>query len=123
VRGLLAPWVALRAQARDMMTDGPDSGGAHNFELTAGLDFFWPGSKKAAPAPKPEPVIEEPAAADRDGDGVLDDDDKCPDEAGKPELGGCPDKDGDGVIDGEDKCPDVAGKPELGGCPTRMATA
>ena len=54
---------------------------------------------------------------DKDGDGVLDKDDKCPDVAGLASLGGCPDKDSDGIADGDDKCPDVAGLAKYGGCP------
>src|SRR5690554_723173 len=55
---------------------------------------------------------------DRDGDGVADDEDKCPDVAGVPENDGCPaDRDGDGVYDTDDKCPDVAGVLENDGCP------
>jgi outer membrane protein OmpA-like peptidoglycan-associated protein len=56
---------------------------------------------------------------DRDGDGVYDKFDKCPDEEGPAENNGCPylDKDGDGVLDKDDKCPDVAGAKENKGCP------
>jgi OOP family OmpA-OmpF porin len=61
---------------------------------------------------------------DRDGDGVPDDRDKCPDVPGPRELDGCPpgaepppDRDGDGVPDAEDRCPDVKGPRELEGCP------
>jgi outer membrane protein OmpA-like peptidoglycan-associated protein len=54
---------------------------------------------------------------DRDGDGVLDPDDACPDTPGLPELQGCPDSDGDGVGDNVDKCPEVPGPPENEGCP------
>ena len=43
---------------------------------------------------------------DTDGDGVLDTEDACPEEAGGKELNGCPDSDGDGVIDKNDICPD-----------------
>lgn len=60
---------------------------------------------KVAPAPKPAP-------GDQDGDGLLDDVDKCPrdpedkdnylDEDGCPE----PDNDNDGLADKIDKCPD-----------------
>ncbi|MFN0216476.1 MAG: SUMF1/EgtB/PvdO family nonheme iron enzyme [Saprospiraceae bacterium] len=56
---------------------------------------------------------------DRDGDGVVDNEDKCPDEPGS-EKDGCgppPDRDGDGVPDGKDNCPDKPGKIELDGCP------
>ncbi len=61
------------------------------------------------------PVMEAPK--DRDGDGVLDTDDKCPDVAGLASLMGCPDKDGDGITDADDKCPDVAGLSKYQGCP------
>jgi outer membrane protein OmpA-like peptidoglycan-associated protein len=61
------------------------------------------------------PVVEPPK--DRDGDGVLDDDDKCPDVAGLASLQGCPDRDGDGITDADDKCPDVAGLARYQGCP------
>jgi len=61
-------------------------------------------------------------AQDRDGDGVPDDDDRCPDVPGPAEWGGCPkppDRDGDGVPDDQDRCPDVPGLMELDGCPDR----
>lgn len=54
---------------------------------------------------------------DRDGDGVPNEEDLCPDIAGVPGLNGCPDRDGDGITDGDDICPDLAGTRELNGCP------
>ncbi|MDX9751448.1 MAG: OmpA family protein [Flavobacteriales bacterium] len=54
---------------------------------------------------------------DGDGDGVADKDDKCPDLAGPAEWDGCPDSDGDGIPDHQDRCPTVAGVPEMRGCP------
>jgi outer membrane protein OmpA-like peptidoglycan-associated protein len=54
---------------------------------------------------------------DTDGDGVVDDADKCPDVAGKAVLEGCPDADGDGIADKDDKCKDVAGVSRYDGCP------
>ncbi|HTP52655.1 MAG TPA: OmpA family protein [Anaeromyxobacteraceae bacterium] len=54
---------------------------------------------------------------DRDGDGIPDDRDRCPDAAGPAELEGCPDRDGDGVPDYLDRCPDEKGPRELEGCP------
>jgi OOP family OmpA-OmpF porin len=68
--------------------------------------------KPVVTPPPPPPVV-----IDRDGDGVLDADDKCPDVAGLAALQGCPDKDGDGIADGDDKCPDVAGLAKYQGCP------
>jgi len=70
---------------------------------------------KKKPAPVPEVIV--PVVVDRDGDGVLDVDDKCPDVAGLANLQGCPDRDGDGIADGDDKCPDVAGIAKYQGCP------
>jgi len=56
---------------------------------------------------------------DRDGDGIADADDKCPDEAGLAKYGGCPipDTDGDGINDEMDKCPTVKGVARYQGCP------
>lgn len=54
---------------------------------------------------------------DRDGDGVADEVDACPDIPGLAEYAGCPDTDGDGVIDTKDDCPMVPGVPNLSGCP------
>jgi OmpA-OmpF porin, OOP family len=68
-----------------------------------------------APPPPAAPAMEAPK--DRDGDGVADADDKCPDVAGVASLMGCPDKDGDGITDADDKCPDAAGLAKYGGCP------
>jgi OOP family OmpA-OmpF porin len=58
---------------------------------------------------------------DRDGDGIPDDIDRCPDQPGLPEHDGCPDRDGDDVPDIDDKCPDEAGPPENDGCPVHNA--
>jgi OmpA-OmpF porin, OOP family len=61
--------------------------------------------------PPPPPVV------DRDGDGILDTDDKCPDVPGLAAFQGCPDRDGDGITDADDKCPDVSGIAKYTGCP------
>lgn len=54
---------------------------------------------------------------DKDGDGIPDNLDKCPEQPGSELTGGCPDKDGDGIADIEDDCPDVAGTLKYKGCP------
>jgi hypothetical protein len=61
---------------------------------------------------------------DRDGDGVLDPDDVCPDVPGPQENKGCPwpDRDNDGTVDPDDKCPDVPGPEENFGCPVVVGT-
>ncbi len=56
---------------------------------------------------------------DADADGIADKDDKCPNEPGPAALGGCPDRDGDGIVDKDDKCPDQAGPKVTLGCPDR----
>ena len=70
---------------------------------------------------------------DRDGDGVFDDEDACPDKKGvrtdDPKTNGCPppDRDDDGVLDAEDACPDVPGvhtnDPKTNGCPPSAGPA
>ncbi len=55
--------------------------------------------------------------SDRDGDGIYDKDDACPDNAGPKANNGCPDTDGDTVLDKDDSCPDVAGLVQFQGCP------
>jgi outer membrane protein OmpA-like peptidoglycan-associated protein len=56
---------------------------------------------------------------DTDGDGINDEEDKCPDVAGVARYQGCPisDTDKDGVNDEEDKCPNEAGSSSNFGCP------
>ena len=60
-----------------------------------------------------------PFQKDSDGDGVVDNDDNCPDVFGLVSMKGCPDKDGDGITDKMDKCPDVAGEKTFMGCPDK----
>jgi outer membrane protein OmpA-like peptidoglycan-associated protein len=76
-----------------------------NAQLGAGFTFLLGG--KAS-----EPVI-----SDRDGDGLPDEEDLCPDVAGEVALNGCPDSDKDGIADGEDECPTEAGLRTFNGCP------
>jgi len=54
---------------------------------------------------------------DRDKDGILDNDDQCPDEPGTAATQGCPDSDADGVADKDDKCPGIKGLVKYNGCP------
>lgn len=54
---------------------------------------------------------------DRDGDGIVDDKDECPDVPGLLALNGCPDQDGDGIPDYKDSCVTVPGVAKYNGCP------
>lgn len=97
------------AYAYDLTTSGLNDFNSGSHEITLG---FRLGKEK-----------------DRDGDGVLDKDDKCPDEPGPVENEGCPeepveeenddegDNDKDGIINKDDKCPEEAGPKENEGCP------
>jgi outer membrane protein OmpA-like peptidoglycan-associated protein len=74
-------------------------------------------------------IVFEPNIGDRDGDGIKDDIDKCPDEPedfdGFEDEDGCPDPDNDrdGIPDVDDKCPDIPedknGIEDDDGCPER----
>lgn len=71
--------------------------------------------------------IFEPSIGDRDGDGIKDDLDKCPDQPedfdGFQDEDGCPepDNDNDGILDKDDRCPnepeDFDGDQDEDGCP------
>jgi len=54
---------------------------------------------------------------DTDKDGIYDEEDACPTEAGPLSTMGCPDTDSDGIADKDDDCPEVAGLANMGGCP------
>ena len=68
--------------------------------------------------------VYEPRIGDRDGDGIRDNIDQCPDEPedldGFQDEDGCPelDNDNDGIPDSKDRCPNVPGTWDNKGCPT-----
>lgn len=102
--------LAVRFDIRDSITNqlGDDSY-PHNVEALAGANLVF-GREPAAPE-------------DSDHDGVPDERDQCPLEAGTP-LDGCPirDTDADGVLDLDDQCVREAGVGPTG-CPVRDADA
>lgn len=87
-------YLMLRLDVRDVIANrfGVGEGVTNNLEVLLGISVVL-GRKKG-----PE---------DRDGDGIPDWRDKCPDEPG-PRPSGCPfkDRDHDGIEDVKDKCPD-----------------
>ncbi|HEX3771930.1 MAG TPA: OmpA family protein [Polyangiaceae bacterium] len=107
-------------------------GGSVGPGLTRGLGspvVRWMGSIEWAPAYQEEKPVEPPPPepSDRDKDGIIDDNDACPDTPGvktdDPKTNGCPpDKDKDGIVDDDDACPDVPGvktdDPKTNGCPS-----
>ncbi|MCF8256844.1 MAG: DUF5723 family protein [Flavobacteriales bacterium] len=76
-----------------------------NFHFHSGLNMVFGYKDK------------KPVASDRDGDGIPDTEDACPDEYGLKIFNGCPDRDWDGIPDKDDNCPDEAGPVENKGCP------
>jgi OmpA-OmpF porin, OOP family len=68
-------------------------------------------------------IVYEPNIGDRDGDGIKDDVDRCPDEPEDfddfEDEDGCPDPDNDrdGILDRDDQCPNEPGPVENNGCP------
>ncbi len=87
-----------------------------------------PATARPVVQPTTRPVVQPtnppPPPADRDGDGVADANDPCPDTNGP--NNGCPappppDRDGDGVADANDPCPDTNGPNN--GCPAPVEVA
>ncbi len=68
------------------------------------------------PPPTP-PIVSTLQNPDRDGDGIVDVEDRCPDIPGPKFLQGCPDIDGDSIPDIDDQCPAVYGLKQYLGCP------
>ena len=130
VRRLLGGTVALRLDVRDAFTDGNDQMGAHNVELLAGIDLFewgthWPPADRDGDGISDDhdacPDITGMASArgcfDGDGDGIAQDKDACADDVGPASTMGCPDTDADRIADRDDACPKVAGPAQTQGCP------
>ena len=114
--------IAIRADGRYLR--GPSEQAPYT--LNAGYGEFSVGlayAPKIMPS-KPEPVVVD---GDRDGDGIPDSRDKCPDQPEDKDMfedqDGCPDLDNDhdGIPDAIDKCPldpeDKDGFQDQDGCP------
>jgi outer membrane protein OmpA-like peptidoglycan-associated protein len=87
-----------------------------NIQLGFKLKLF--GGYKVHPVVAvPIPTIVVPV--DTDSDGIMDAEDKCPNQAGLAKYNGCPvpDTDGDGINDEDDKCATQKGLAKYAGCP------
>ena len=98
---IMAPWTALSPvipQGNRIGYSGPD------FEILGSLFLNFGEVEHIT-------VIKEPGSKDRDGDGIPDNVDRCPDQPedkdGFQDEDGCPDhdNDGDGIPEALDKCP------------------
>ncbi len=105
-------YLILQAQYRFPIISGTTSN--HLF-YGIGLAGNIGKKKEVAPPPPPAP----PVVTDRDNDGILDPNDKCPDVPGIAKYEGCPipDSDKDGINDEADKCPQLPGLAKYQGCP------
>lgn len=101
-------FLLLNSQYRIAVTDKA----SYHFYHSLGVATTFSGNKVEKPK-----EVEIPVVLDRDGDGVVDSLDRCPDEPGLASLQGCPDRDGDGIADIDDACPDVPGVAKYKGCP------
>ena len=126
---LVSSLVGCPSSVPQRPTEPPPATGAPQQVTPAPTD---PPLERVGPTPTtPEPFAPTPASAglDRDGDGVSDDRDRCPDDPedrdGFEDEDGCPDpdNDGDGIRDVDDRCPNDAedrdGVEDQDGCPDR----
>lgn len=107
LKAYINQWIAVRIDGRHIVTKSVDRQSNVSYgELLFGVDVTLRLRR-----------IVKPRRSDRDEDGWLDKDDRCPTEPGDDE--GCPedkDSDGDGVPDKIDRCPKQAGDGARG-CP------
>jgi OOP family OmpA-OmpF porin len=101
----LTPRLLIRLDARYLpVPNTEDMKVSHDFEFHAGVSFLFGEGATAEPVVPPPPV-------DSDGDGLVDDADRCirdpEDKDGFEDEDGCPDldNDADGIPDDKDKCP------------------
>jgi OOP family OmpA-OmpF porin len=131
IRWALTDAIDVRLDARHLIVpDRTLNGATSDFEATAGITYRFGHAPQLARVelPPPPPIVAPPG--DRDGDGIPDDVDKCPDEPedkdGFQDADGCPDpdNDNDGIPDVADKCPNDAetknGYQDEDGCPDQI---
>jgi OOP family OmpA-OmpF porin len=98
--------LALRGDVRHIVSFEKTQ---NNFAASVGITFFFGGKDEKA-TPAPAAALTPPPATDRDGDGVPDSADKCPNTPGGTTVDthGCTsDLDGDKIGDDQDQCPDT----------------
>jgi OmpA-OmpF porin, OOP family len=103
-------FVFLNAEHRQAVTENTTNHVWYGLGVAGNI-----GKRKPLPIELPKPEV----VKDTDGDGILDNVDKCVDVPGIAKYDGCPipDTDKDGINDEEDKCVDVPGLAKYNGCP------
>jgi OmpA-OmpF porin, OOP family len=115
-----AAFIFLNTQYRVDLTDNTSRHLFHSIGVAGSIASDKPAVREIAPPIlPPPPPPPPPAPKDSDGDGITDDVDKCPNEAGVAKYQGCPvpDSDGDGINDDNDRCPNQPGVSKYQGCP------
>jgi OOP family OmpA-OmpF porin len=109
IKFFINKWIAVRMDGRHIVTsDTINARNAHHGEILVGVDATLRFRR----------IVDRPRRYDEDLDGVLDEDDECPGQAGV-EPHGCPedkDSDKDGIPDSRDRCPKEWGDTPSG-CP------
>jgi outer membrane protein OmpA-like peptidoglycan-associated protein len=88
-------------------TDARRPDGVHDGTAASTVEWWRVDARRPAWFPRGTMMV---SVVDSDGDGVMDDMDRCPDTpmGAVVDARGCPkDSDGDGVYDGVDRCPDT----------------
>jgi len=117
MRGRIFGEVFLLVQAQYRHAVGQGIPSHYIFSLGAFGQIRRKIGKTRQRAAYPAPVIVETRIADRDGDGIVDSLDACPDISGMAQFQGCPDSDGDGIPNRLDSCPFQTGVAKYNGCP------
>lgn len=102
-------YVTWQSEYRLSLEDDRD-----NLHHSLGITYYFGQRDSQEETMEDKPEMKE---NDSDGDGIIDELDLCPQEAGLEAFDGCPDMDNDSIPDYKDLCPDVAGPLELKGCP------
>lgn len=113
---ILNGWNDRDQRLRDLGITGSNTPGGGTAPIVRDRDGDGvPDGQDACPDVPGETLLR--GCPDADGDGITDDDDKCPYKKGEARWQGCPDTDGDGIPDHEDKCPFARGEAKDNGCP------
>jgi OmpA-OmpF porin, OOP family len=90
---------------------------SRHFYYSLGVAGIFGRNVKVRPKQEAATGIPINPPTDRDGDGILDSADVCPDQPGMAMFRGCSDKDNDSIPDKDDVCPLVFGVRRYNGCP------
>jgi OmpA-OmpF porin, OOP family len=107
-------FIDLQSQARIALSKNATTHLFHSIGIIANINK----EKKTIITPAVIPPMVIAPKKDTDADGIIDEEDNCPEKAGIAKYKGCPvpDSDGDGINDDDDKCINQAGVARYQGC-------